>query len=60
MLKRVAMGLLLSARLMLRHADHADEFAPPTGAHHQHAAVLPDVEEHQRARQAQYHALLAI
>ncbi|HEY8762105.1 MAG TPA: WYL domain-containing transcriptional regulator [Candidatus Dormibacteraeota bacterium] len=35
-----AMGLLLSARLMLRHADHADEFT--ASAYEKLAAVLPE------------------
>jgi hypothetical protein len=36
------------------------QFAPPTGAHQQNPAVLGDVEEHERAGQAQDHALFAI
>jgi predicted DNA-binding transcriptional regulator YafY len=35
-----AMGLLLSARLMLRHADHADEFT--ASAYEKLAAILPE------------------
>jgi predicted DNA-binding transcriptional regulator YafY len=35
-----AMGMLLSARLMLRHADHADEFT--ASAYEKLAAVLPE------------------
>src|SRR5581483_5966627 len=35
-----AMGLLLSARLMLRHAEHADEFT--ASAYEKLAAVLPE------------------
>jgi len=35
-----AMGLLLSARLMLRHADHGDEFT--ASAYEKLAAILPE------------------
>jgi predicted DNA-binding transcriptional regulator YafY len=35
-----AMGLLLSSRLMLRHAEHADEFT--ASAYEKLAAILPD------------------
>ena len=35
-----AMGLLLSARLMLRHSDHADEFT--ASAYEKLAAILPE------------------